>query len=146
VLNHGRLIQFDAPRQIYRNPATRFVAEFIGRPAMNTIEGEVRDGVFQAGAIRVAAAGQPDGPVVLGIRPEQLKLGEPGETEGVRLTADVVEHVEPDTLIFLKSGDISLVLRALYDVEGVDAGDEVCVRFAPEALHFFDLESGDRRP
>ena len=50
VLKEGRLIQFDTPREIYRRPATRFVAEFIGRPAMNTIEGEIRDGMFRAGS------------------------------------------------------------------------------------------------
>ncbi len=146
VLNHGRIVQFDTPRRIYRNPATRFVAEFIGRPAMNTIEGEVHDGVFHAGEIRIAVEGQPDGPVVLGVRPEQLALDKPGATAGVPFTADVVEHVEPDTLIFLKNGDVSLVLRALYDVEGIEAGDQVRVRFAPETLRFFDLESGERRP
>ena len=44
VLKDGRLVQFDEPRTIYRRPANRFVAEFMGRPAMNTIDGMVEGG------------------------------------------------------------------------------------------------------
>jgi sn-glycerol 3-phosphate transport system ATP-binding protein len=54
VLKDGRLVQFDEPKTIYRRPANRFVAEFMGRPAMNTIDGLVEGGVFRCGAISPA--------------------------------------------------------------------------------------------
>ena len=146
ILKEGRLIQFDAPREIYRRPATRFVAEFIGRPAMNTIEGEVRDGEFRAGPLSVPAAGRPDGPVVLGVRPEQLVLTEsPGAGTGL-FSVDVVEQVEPDTLIFLKSDGLEIVVRALREVEELTPGSQVHVGFPEEALHFFHRETGERLP
>ena len=48
VLREGALVQFHDPRQIYRRPANRFIAEFIRRPAMNTFDGHVAGGIFQA--------------------------------------------------------------------------------------------------
>jgi ABC-type sugar transport system ATPase subunit len=74
VLRDGKLIQFDEPKAIYRRPASRFVAEFMGRPAMNTFEGRVDAGVFRADGFSVAVPNIPNGPVVLGIRPEQVEL------------------------------------------------------------------------
>jgi ABC-type sugar transport system ATPase subunit len=146
VLKEGRLIQFDTPREIYRKPATRFVAEFIGRPAMNTLEGDIRDGVFRAGPLSVPAAGRPEGPVVLGARPEELVIADAHGPGAGLLTVDVVEQVEPDTLVFLKSGDTEIVVRALREVEELAPGAQVQVRFPDDGLHFFDRETGERIP
>jgi multiple sugar transport system ATP-binding protein len=146
VLREGQLIQFDSPRETYRRPATRFVAEFIGRPAMNTIEGEISDGVFHAGSLSIPAKGRPDGPIVLGARPEQLTLTDSQGSEANLFSVDVVEQVEPDTLIFLKNGGIEIVVRALREVEDLAPGIRVRVTFPEDALHFFDRETGQRIP
>ena len=61
VLNQGKLVQFDIPRRVYHEPATRFVAEFIGRPAMNIIEGEISGGLFKADTLELPVTDQPDG-------------------------------------------------------------------------------------
>ncbi|HRC55012.1 MAG TPA: ABC transporter ATP-binding protein, partial [Kofleriaceae bacterium] len=53
VLNRGALVQFGTPQEIYHQPATRFVAEFIGKPASNTLEGELVEGSFRCGALVV---------------------------------------------------------------------------------------------
>lgn len=146
VLNHGRLVQFDTPKRIYREPATRFVAEFIGRPAMNTIEGRVSGGVFRADAFALPVSGRPDGPVVLGIRPEQLALADEGAPDALGFRLDVIERVEPDTLLFVERGAVSLVARVMKELEGLKPGAEVALGFPSEALHFFDAESGARLP
>jgi ABC-type sugar transport system ATPase subunit len=146
VLKDGRLIQFATPGEIYRQPATRFVAEFIGRPAMNTIEGEIRDGVFRTGALAVPVAGRPDGPIVLGVRPEQLVLSDTQGDESDLFTVDVVERVEPDTLIFLKNSGTEVIVRAFREVAELAPGAAVGVAFPAEALHFFDRETGERVP
>lgn len=146
VLNHGRLVQFDTPRRIYREPATRFVAEFIGRPAMNTIEGQIGGGVFRAGAFELAVPGRSDGPVVLGIRPEELELAD-GRVPGTVLFAlDVIERVEPDTLLFVERGGVPLVARVMKDLESLRPGAEVALAFPPPSLHFFDAKTGARLP
>src|SRR5688572_666920 len=67
VLRDGKLVQFDTPRTVYRKPASRFVAEFMGRPAMNTFDGRVDDGTFRADGLSFAVRDIADGPVVLGI-------------------------------------------------------------------------------
>ena len=103
VLNEGRLVQLDTPRRIYREPATRFVAEFIGRPAMNTVDGVIEAGVFRAGGLALPVRGRQDGPIVLGIRPEALVLRAEPTAETLTFELDVVEPVEPDTLLFVKS-------------------------------------------
>ncbi len=78
VMNAGRVEQIGTPEEIYTRPRSRFVAAFIGTPMMNFIDGRVADGRFTSGSglavalpPRLSAA---DGPAVLGIRPEHLRI------------------------------------------------------------------------
>ncbi len=144
VMNEGRLVQFDTPRTIYREPATRFVAEFIGRPAMNTVEGSVEAGRFRAGPLDLDAAGVTDGPVVLGVRPEHLALhATPGEAR-VALEIDVVELVEPDCLVFLRSGPVSLVARIASDALDLEPRTTIYAELPTAQRHWFDARTGAR--
>ena len=102
VLKDGKLVQFDEPRAIYRRPANRFVAEFMGRPAMNTIDGMVESGIFRAGDI-ACAVDCPDGPVTLGIRPEQIEFAGSRSAGAITLAVDVKEAIEPDTLLIFQN-------------------------------------------
>jgi sn-glycerol 3-phosphate transport system ATP-binding protein len=144
VLNEGRLVQFGTPRQIYRKPATRFVAEFVGRPAMNTIDGVVSDGVFRADDLELSLAGRPDGPVVLGIRPEHIVLNDARIPDSVALELEVVELVEPDTLLFFKNGGKTLVTRVMRDFADLAPGSMVQLGLPPDCRHFFDAATGNR--
>ncbi len=74
VINHGRLMQLDAPRRIYERPANRFVADFIGESTFLAAQRSA-DGYSFAGS-RLAVADPPatDGEVLLIVRPERLKL------------------------------------------------------------------------
>src|SRR4028119_394793 len=83
VMNHGVMQQVGRPEEIYSRPANRFVAEFIGTPSMNMIEGELRaEGgslVFSGPGIAVTLPGAParmpsGGQATLGIRPEDIAL------------------------------------------------------------------------
>jgi ABC-type sugar transport system ATPase subunit len=145
VLNQGRLVQFDIPRRIYHEPATRFVAEFIGRPAMNIIEGEVSGGVFRSGRLEIPVAGQPDGPVAMGIRPEKIVFREEPTAETVSFELDVLELIEPDTLLFVKKGDASLVVRVMRDLGDLGRGAEVHLELPVDSRHFFEMSDGRRR-
>jgi ABC-type sugar transport system ATPase subunit len=144
VLNEGRLVQFDTPRRIYREPASRFVAEFIGRPAMNTVDGVVEQGVFYAGAFSLPVVGRPDGPVVLGIRPEALVLREQPTEHSIAFELDVIELVEPDTLLFVKKGDVSMVARIMREVGDRGRGATVHLELPPPHRHFFAATTGER--
>ena len=79
VLRDGRLQQCDAPRAVYARPANLFVAGFIGSPAMNLLEAEVRDGRCELNGARVelAGGGRPAPRAAawsLGLRPDALEL------------------------------------------------------------------------
>jgi len=143
VLKDGKLVQFDEPRTIYREPANRFVAEFMGRPAMNTIEGTVTDGIFRAGDI-ACPVGRPKGPVTLGIRPEQVELVEAGSKDAVTLAVDVRELIEPDTLLIFQTGAGALTVRTQKNCDHIEVGQPVGLRFPREALHYFDASTGER--
>ncbi len=143
VLKDGKLVQFDEPRAIYRRPANRFVAEFMGRPAMNTIDGTVEDGVFRAGDIACPVE-CPEGPVTLGIRPEQIELAEQGAERAMALVLDVKELIEPETLLIFQNRGNSLTIRTQRDCDGLRPGQPLGLRFPREALHYFDARTGER--
>jgi ABC-type sugar transport system ATPase subunit len=183
VLERGRLIQLGAPGDIYHRPKTRFVAEFIGRPAMNTLAGRIEGGVFRAGELAVPlgdALARGDGPVVLGIRPEDIAVSEAGgggngaagngngavaggngggngsgaaagagagaadgDVAVVEMTLDVIESIEPDTLLVLVCGaGVSITARVLRRSPNLRPGDKVAVSLPRASLHFFDAEDG----
>ncbi|MCU0868606.1 MAG: ABC transporter ATP-binding protein [Burkholderiales bacterium] len=147
VLRDGRLEQFAPPIEIWRRPATRFVAEFIGRPAMNTLEGQVRAGRFEADGVGLPLPGAPDGPLVIGVRPEHLTLAPAGEAaahDGVVGVVDVVEAVPPDTLVMVRVGGVTWAVRVAADTVPWVTGAPVRLHWAPDALHRFDAGDGRR--
>jgi ABC-type sugar transport system ATPase subunit len=150
VLNRGAIVQFGTPHEIYHQPATRFVAEFIGKPAANTIEGRIEGDAFRAGEFVVPLGGRRpaalagDGPVVVGIRPEAVEVhGEP-EPGTLAMTVQVVDVVPPDTILSLICGTVTLLARLHLPPPGVRAGSVVHVRFPDAALMWFAAEGGKR--
>jgi ABC-type sugar transport system ATPase subunit len=146
VLNHGRLVQFEAPKEIYHRPVSRFVAEFIGRPAMNTLEGRVEGGVFRTEGFSLAVPGRDEGAVVLGIRPEHIMPHSTAREGAVACRLDVLELVEPDVLLFVDCGGQPLIVRSKADISELESGAELYLELPPARLHFFDAETGLRQP
>ncbi len=138
VLRDGHVEQIGEPLEVFREPATRFVASFIGSPAMNLLEGRVEDGRFVRGDLQLFSPGIPDGPVVLGVRPHRIELG--GE-HALRVRA--VERLGSQTLIDLAVDGEALRLS----VEGQHPArrrDRLEISLPPGALHWFDARSGRR--
>lgn len=146
VLNQGRLVQFATPKEIYHQPATRFVAEFIGRPAMNTLDGRIEDGAFRVDGVALPLPGRPDGAAVLGIRPEHIVLSAAPGPDTVSFRLDVLELIEPDVLLFVTHGALTLVVRTKAEAAELERGDEVHLAFPALRLHLFDPETGARLP
>ncbi len=91
VLRAGQIEQVGAPLELYRNPDNKFVAGFIGSPAMNFLEGKVSGGKIDVPALRQSCAVDvnlpADGtPVSIGLRPEHLVIDPAGDTHSVDLT------------------------------------------------------------
>jgi ABC-type sugar transport system ATPase subunit len=122
------------------------VAEFIGRPAMNTIDGGIADGIFRAGDVALPTPGRDPGPVVLGIRPEHIVLHDSPRADTLDFRLDVPEIVEPDMLLFAACGEVALVVRAKADRPELRRGDALHLEFPADRLCFFDPDTGARRP
>ncbi len=93
VISAGELQQVGTPQDVYEHPANIFVAHFIGSPPMNLLHASASGGRVRAGDLSVELAHVPDGPCVLGIRPDSLSLVEAGDSRPA-LDFDI-EVVEP---------------------------------------------------
>ena len=147
VLSEGRLQQFDAPETVYKRPANRFVAGFIGTPSMNLMEGEIGGGdpVFLAAGAKIplgaAARVAGSGPAVLGVRPEHVVIGDTGTDAVVR----VVEPTGHETIVLVEMGEgIRLTARASAETRLV-AGERAKVSLSPDAIHLFAADADGRR-
>ena len=127
IMSKGILQQSGAPMEVYSRPANRFVAGFIGSPAMNFIDATLvaQEGALlvDAGSFRVRApemfcsrlAPYAGKPVVFGVRPEDIALHDPAtdaaEERTMTARADVVETLGAELFVHLACGAHSLVAR-----------------------------------
>ncbi len=141
VMNLGRLQQFDTPETVYARPANRFVADFIGTPPMNLIEGVVSEGAFRGAGLVVPLAQAPQGPAALGVRPEHLALGAGPHRAAVR----VVEPAGHETLVIVETeGGARLTLRAPAGARPAP-GEPVALGIDPAGVHLFAADPEGRR-
>jgi multiple sugar transport system ATP-binding protein len=114
VMQRGQVLQIAPPREIYERPATRFVATFLGTPRMNLVEGRASEGELVAGPFRlprpphVASAEA----LVVGVRPEDVHLAEPGDAGAARFSVAVSEPLGAETHLVLRAGEVELRVRA----------------------------------
>ncbi len=151
VMSAGRVEQIGTPMELYLKPETRFVADFIGSPAMNMFEGSLSgDGtslLTRSGAridFTASLAAGGGGEVAVGIRPEHLS---PVRDGGAQLSLEVglTERLGADTLVHgtLAGSDQALTLR-LSGVYEHHRGDVIEVGYKTEDLHLFDAADGRR--
>lgn len=157
VMNAGRVQQLGAPHEIYDNPANRYVAGFIGSPAMNFIECDFdRDNTsvqLSTGdatlnmalpattAARLAEHGAQR--VVMGARPEHMAPAEGNEANVLTCPIDVVEPTGPDTYLLTRINDTEVTARCTPSV-APNAGDTLALTFDINRAVFFDCESDQR--
>ena len=142
IMRGGQILQFDTPKAIYNRPATKYVADFIGSPAMNFLDGEVTDGGFRTaqGTIPLDgyafANGRASGPAWFGIRPEHVVTGEAAEAMPYQATISV-ELVEPmgaDTLVWSKADNFRLLVDGATDIA---PGEDLTIGFDPARASLF---------
>jgi multiple sugar transport system ATP-binding protein len=150
VLDGGDLQQFATPDEVYNRPANRFVADFIGNPAMNFFDVKLREQVLVGDdveyvvpeSIATAIREKRTGDVLeLGIRPEDISLSST-DANAISATVEVVEVAGSDNFVYLDVGGTECRVRVPSDVK--PAVDEtVQFTFNPENIHVFDKETGD---
>ena len=150
VMNDGEIQQVDSPQRLYDYPANRFVAEFIGDPAMNTLGVTVeRDEGYRAVRsgfqLPLPAADSLDNVVgsqaVLGVRPEDLSLADADAADAVEATVTVTEPLGDSLLLECRVGDETVRVQASPRSDA-EPGDSVALTHDPERLHLFDRETG----
>ena len=147
VMHDGVIEQIGTPLELYDRPGNLFVAQFIGSPAMNIIEGTLRR---EGGAAVVDtgdglrwpvgdAPGSDGQAVALGMRPEHLTVG----TAGVAADVVVIEPTGAETELVVQAGNAQVVVKT----QGRSAlvpGQRIALAADPAQLHIFDKASGAR--
>ena len=134
VLEAGKLHQVGTSDEVFEHPVNRFVASFVGTPAMNFLPARL-DGV----ELRLAREGADGRPVEVGIRPDRVLLGGEGPAGEVRL----VEPVGNEAFVHVGIFRTTVVARVPTG-ELPDVGETVRVQLRPSDFHVFDAETGDR--
>ena len=147
IMNEGVIEQLGAPREVYERPASVFVADFIGAPAMNFIPFA---GAYAAGTSKVAiGAASIDVPVLreevsarpllCGVRPEHVRFA---DASALRAEVLGTEYLGTSRIVTLSAG-AGVTLRAKVDVaSAATRGDHVGLAFDAEAVSLFDRASG----
>ena len=113
VLNAGRIEQIGTPAEIYHRPASTFVASFMGAPPMNLFNAIGADGRVRLGGDMSVATNTVDGPVIWGIRPEDIEIGPTGD---IPFTVDIVEELGAHRLLHGQLNGQDLTIHVGKDV------------------------------
>ncbi|MEM1344668.1 MAG: ABC transporter ATP-binding protein [Pseudomonadota bacterium] len=145
VMNHGVIEQFGKPQDIYDNPATLFVAEFIGSPSMNFLPFH---GQREAGAREVALDGIPagvpqlreafEGDMIYGVRPEHIRLSDTAAYRGEIVASEYLGTTQIVSLI-TPNGPLKARIDA---AQRAEAGEAVGLEFDGRTVTLFDQASG----
>ncbi|RNF33897.1 ABC transporter ATP-binding protein [Paracoccus methylarcula] len=154
VLKDGNVEQIGAPKELYRSPRNIFVAQFIGSPAMNIVEGRITgnggDRVIiehtANGSAEVAMrmTGDATGRTVrIGVRPEDLSLAQDG-SHIFAGNIDHIEHLGEVQLVHLDAGlsDRPVIAKLAGSLD-LARGQDICLRTNVTSLHLFD-DQGER--
>jgi sn-glycerol 3-phosphate transport system ATP-binding protein len=147
VMNAGRIEQVGTPEAVYGQPATTFVAGFIGSPPMNLLPGRADGSRFVLGGQTLAlpAAAPRAGALTLGVRPEHVEMRSGG---GWPLRVDMLEMLGAERLVYGRLGDAGAEAGFVLRIDGTTVppkhGDTVYLHMAPEHLHWYDGETGKR--
>ncbi len=146
IMKGGRILQLGTPDEIYNRPANRYVADFIGSPSMNFLDGRWDGSAFRGEGIALPlGAAAAERPAILGIRPEHVATGRMAEGAPVRaeVTVDLVEPMGSDTLVWADLGGKPFRIR----MDGharVAPGDRLPIGLDPARASLFDAGTEER--
>jgi multiple sugar transport system ATP-binding protein len=143
ILERGVLQQLATPAEIYNNPANLFVAQFIGSPPMNVVQGALEGKNFlNNGAKILTPVNGRISKAVLGVRPEDCSVVAP-EKGGIKGEIYATELIGDHTLVTLKAGSDLLTVKAAKDFTA-RLGEKAGVAFSSDRLFVFDESNGLR--
>jgi len=154
VMRAGQIQQFDVPEQVYARPNNMFVAGFLGSPSMNFVRGQIKSEggrmrfdstALQADVSDYAFAQPPVDrqPVVLGIRPEHLRMVGQDAPCNARATIGLVELMGAYKVAWLDAQGTALALQ-VEPTAKLAAGAQAYLAMDPEHVSLFDAATENR--
>jgi multiple sugar transport system ATP-binding protein len=142
IMHGGHIVQYDTPLHIYQNPATTFCGSFIGNPPMNFLPARRSNGAgsYEVGGSTVPGPANAPPGLLMGIRPEDLRVvgeGGPGRLSG---EVGVVEPLGPNTLLGVKVGEQTIRIATEPDIRARH-GDAIHLEPRQERVRWFDAET-----
>ncbi len=148
VMRDGRIEQIGPPDAVYDTPANLFVADFIGAPPMNFLDGKVEDDggqpVFRFKSLALPLPNDvrwdADRPLIYGIRPVDIEVDPGGALRGKMVMS---ENTGPETMIHLEVDDED-IRAVIAGRPHIARGETVAFGINPAKVHLFDPDSGQR--
>ncbi len=146
VMQHGRILQIGTPREIYANPDSLEVAEFIGSPKINIFPARAAAGVIEVcgATLPIPHDLVPGTELRLGVRAEAIALAQRGAPGTIAVTVRQVEHLGPEALVHAALSDSArpIVLRVDAAIGAtLHAEQSLSVQFRPETTLIFDAQN-----
>jgi ABC-type sugar transport system ATPase subunit len=144
VMRLGIIQQLDAPDRIYHYPANLFVADFIGNPKVNLIEGLVKakNLVSLPGFDLQMNTMDADGAVVVAVRPEDIQISTQQLDRAVQFSAYAVLPSGADSTIIAHSGDMEITVKVM-GISKIKMDEKIWLKFDPDTLNLYDKASGN---
>jgi ABC-type sugar transport system ATPase subunit len=144
VMKEGVLQQFDTPDHVYHFPANLFVADFIGNPKVNLLDGVVSGkNSVDLGRFKITVdTYNARGKVVIGIRPEDIAISTEPVPGGVEFFAYSVLPSGAESTIIAQQGDVELTIKVI-GISKIKMDEKIWLTFDPQTLNLYDKESGN---
>jgi multiple sugar transport system ATP-binding protein len=151
IMRGGKIMQLGSPDEIYNRPQNKYVADFIGSPSMNFIEGNLSSGTFTCEGLSLPMDGYEangqlsDGNAIIGIRPEHVITGELVAGAPVKTSAvvDIVEPMGSDTLVWVQLAGAPFRIR-MDGQARVKPKETMELGIDPSRASLFDASSEER--
>ncbi|MCG5059401.1 MAG: ABC transporter ATP-binding protein [Limnoraphis sp. WC205] len=146
VLCEGYLQQLASPREIYTAPANKFIAGFVGSPQMNLLTLNCQKNTAILGEYQIILPPLKTQPhqVILGIRPEDISLGEIETGQTITGYIFLVEDFGKEKLLSLRVTGSDHTVRMMVPSDRSWEGENITVSLFKKQFHCFDVETGDR--
>jgi multiple sugar transport system ATP-binding protein len=144
VMREGVLQQLDAPDGIYHYPANLFVADFIGNPKVNLLDGDViSKNTVDLGSFKISMdTYHANGKVVVGIRPEDIAISLSAVPDAIEFKAYSVLPAGADTTIIANRQNLEITIRVM-GISHIRMDDRIWLKFEPNTINLYDKESGN---
>ncbi|MBP1806577.1 ABC transporter ATP-binding protein [Rubellimicrobium aerolatum] len=152
IMRAGKVLQLGTPDEIYNRPQNKYVADFIGSPSMNFLDGHYERGTFRSGDLSISMDGYKlampqiaDRPAILGIRPEHVATGALVAAAPIHgeVVVDLVEPMGSDTLVWAQVAGKPFRIR-MDGQARVAPGDRIPIGLDPAKASLFDAKTEER--